>query len=85
LRPLTFEDLTLYCVGCGEPFTFTAGQRIDYADKGWSEPRRCPACRELKHRQGHKQGQLWEQTDLKAVDDVLNKARQTIEKYRGKQ
>ena len=71
-RPINFEDVTLYCVVCGEAFTFTPSQQITYADRGWPEPRRCPACRGRKHRQE----EPYRPTNL---DDVMAKARQEIE------
>ena len=77
-HPISFKDVSLYCVVCGHAFIFTPGQQIAYADRGWPEPRRCPACR------GHKQRR--EQPYRPAnLDDVLNKARQEIARYRGSQ
>ena len=77
---ISFKDVTLYCVVCGEAFTFTPSQQIEYADRGWPEPRHCPAHRGHKHRQEHRQEQPYRPTNL---DDVLAKARQAIAKYQG--
>ena len=44
----TFTDKTLTCADCGTEFTFTAGDQQFYADRQFSEPRRCPACRAAK-------------------------------------
>ena len=74
-EPISFRDVTLYCVACGEAFTFSPSQQIAYADKGWPEPRRCPIHRGHKHRQK----QPYRPQNL---DDVLDKARREIERYR---
>ena len=41
----TFTDKTLSCVDCSTEFAFTASDQQFYADRQFSEPRRCPACR----------------------------------------
>ena len=38
-------DKTLTCSDCGMEFAFTEREQAFYAEKGFSEPRRCPACR----------------------------------------
>ncbi len=38
-------DSMLSCGDCGQPFTFTAGERKFYESKGYSDPIRCPDCR----------------------------------------
>lgn len=44
----TYTDKTLTCVDCGQEFMFTATDQQFYADRQFSEPRRCPACRAAK-------------------------------------
>jgi CxxC-x17-CxxC domain-containing protein len=39
------SDKTLTCVDCGQEFAFTASEQQFYADRQFSEPRRCPSCR----------------------------------------
>jgi CxxC-x17-CxxC domain-containing protein len=41
----TYTDKTLTCVDCSTEFAFTASDQQFYADRQFSEPRRCPACR----------------------------------------
>jgi CxxC-x17-CxxC domain-containing protein len=41
-------DKTLTCRDCGATFTFTEGEQEFYAQKGFSEPTRCPDCRAAK-------------------------------------
>lgn len=87
-RPISFKDVTLYCVSCGESFVFGPRQQITFADRGWLEPRYCPNCRgkkhRQKHRQVHKQVPMQEQPSrLAGLDEVLNKARELIARYRG--
>ena len=43
-----FQDQQLTCADCGATFTFTAAEQAFYADKGFSAPKRCPACRQKK-------------------------------------
>ena len=40
-----FTDRTLTCADCGNEFTFTASEQEFYADRQFSEPRRCSSCR----------------------------------------
>ena len=38
-------DKTLTCSDCGMEFAFTEREQEFYAEKGFTEPRRCPSCR----------------------------------------
>jgi CxxC-x17-CxxC domain-containing protein len=40
-----FQDRTLRCSDCGTTYTFTANEQTFYAERGFSEPKRCPSCR----------------------------------------
>ncbi len=44
----TYTNKTLTCVDCNTEFSFTASDQQFYADRQFSEPRRCPACRAAK-------------------------------------
>jgi CxxC-x17-CxxC domain-containing protein len=39
------SDRTITCADCGQEFVFSASEQQFYADRGFSEPRRCPSCR----------------------------------------
>jgi len=41
----TYTDKTLTCVDCSTEFAFTASDQQFYADRQFSEPRRCASCR----------------------------------------
>jgi CxxC-x17-CxxC domain-containing protein len=41
-------DRTLTCRDCGNTFVFTEGEQDFYAQRGFSEPTRCPDCRAAK-------------------------------------
>lgn len=44
-----YEDKTLQCRECGQPFVFTAGEQEFYQQKGLlNEPGRCPDCRQRR-------------------------------------
>jgi CxxC-x17-CxxC domain-containing protein len=38
-------DKTLTCADCGQEFVFTASEQAFFAERQFSEPRRCPSCR----------------------------------------
>jgi len=38
-------DKTLTCADCSQSFTFTASEQDFFAERGFTEPRRCPTCR----------------------------------------
>ena len=40
-----YNDKTLACADCGQQFVFTASEQDFYAQRGFTEPRRCPSCR----------------------------------------
>ena len=44
----TYTDKSLTCADCGQQFDFTASEQQFFADRQFSEPRRCPACRALR-------------------------------------
>ena len=48
---MSYEDKTLTCADCGAEFTFSAEDQEYYTSKGYSEPKRCPACRAAKKAQ----------------------------------
>ena len=45
-----FQDRALICLDCGAEFVFSAGEQRFFWSKGLAEPKRCPACRELRKR-----------------------------------
>jgi hypothetical protein len=45
-----FTDQTLNCRDCGTPFIFTVRDQTFYAEKGFTPPTRCKACREINKR-----------------------------------
>ena len=46
---MDYEDKTLTCVDCGQPFTFSAEDQAFHAEKGFmNQPKRCRACRQAR-------------------------------------
>ena len=41
-------DQVITCADCGQDFVFTESEQAFYADRGFSTPRRCGACRAAK-------------------------------------
>ena len=39
------SDKTLTCADCSQEFVFTASEQEFFADRGFTEPRRCKTCR----------------------------------------
>lgn len=40
-----YADKNLTCADCGQEFVFTASEQDFYAQRGFTEPRRCASCR----------------------------------------
>ena len=40
-----YNDKNLTCADCGQEFVFTASEQDFYAQRGFTEPRRCQSCR----------------------------------------
>ncbi len=54
---MSYEDRTLSCVECGQSFTFSADDQAYHADRGYTnEPKRCPACRQVKRARRNSDG-----------------------------
>jgi CxxC-x17-CxxC domain-containing protein len=46
---MQYQDKSLTCVDCGQPFVFTAGEQEFFAQKGFQNPpKRCKACKATK-------------------------------------
>jgi CxxC-x17-CxxC domain-containing protein len=41
-------DQVITCADCGQEFVFTESEQAFYADRGFTTPRRCAACRAAK-------------------------------------
>ena len=49
---MSYQDRTLTCVDCSQPFIWTEGEQEFYAQRGLTnEPRRCPDCRRARKAQ----------------------------------
>ena len=45
-----FQDRSITCVDCGEPFVWTVGEQVFFHDKGLkNEPKRCKPCKQAKN------------------------------------
>ncbi len=42
---MTYSDRSLTCADCGQAFDFTSSEQQFYADRQFSDPRRCASCR----------------------------------------
>jgi len=50
------QDKELTCKDCGQSFTFTAGEQEFFQARGFSEPIRCKACRDIRKSQKAERG-----------------------------
>lgn len=46
-----YTDRTLTCADCGQQFVFSESEQQFFADRGFSEPRRCSSCRAARKAQ----------------------------------
>jgi CxxC-x17-CxxC domain-containing protein len=53
---LLTSDRTLTCADCGQEFVFSASEQQFYADRGFSDPRRCSNCRQTRKQQRNASG-----------------------------
>ena len=51
-----FEDKNIDCADCKESFVWDAGEQKFFAEKDFTPPKRCPACRKKKKEQRDRQG-----------------------------
>ena len=45
------QDKTLSCSDCNQEFVFTASEQAFFAERQFTEPRRCPSCRAARKAQ----------------------------------
>lgn len=46
---MSFQDKTLTCSDCNNPFTFSAEEQEQFQERGYTnEPKRCPECRQAR-------------------------------------
>lgn len=54
---MNYNDRTLTCMDCGQPFTFSADDQAYHAEKGYTnEPKRCAPCRQARRMQRNNDG-----------------------------
>jgi|GEM_PF-2188944 DNA-directed RNA polymerase subunit RPC12/RpoP len=51
-----FKDKTLKCADCGKEFIFTARDQAFFAEKGFTEPKRCKECRDARKNNKNSRG-----------------------------
>jgi CxxC-x17-CxxC domain-containing protein len=51
-----YADKDLTCSDCGQQFVFSESEQQFYADRGFTEPRRCPSCRAARKSQQRSSG-----------------------------
>ncbi len=49
---MSFEDKNLTCVECNTTFVFSADDQSFHAQKGYTDPKRCPDCRSARRAGG---------------------------------
>ena len=49
---MVFQDRSLTCGECGNTFMFGADDQRYHMEKGYTDPKRCPSCRQQRRSQG---------------------------------
>lgn len=49
---LVFQDRTIQCVECSQDFVFSADDQQFHSERGYTDPKRCSACRAARRSQG---------------------------------
>ena len=49
------SDKSLTCGDCKSAFTWTASEQKFFSEKGWTAPKRCKPCRQLRKQERPKQ------------------------------
>ena len=49
---MVFQDRSLVCAECGDSFSFSADDQRYHMEKGYTDPKRCPNCRQQRRSQG---------------------------------
>jgi hypothetical protein len=50
------QDKNLSCIDCRKMFTWSVGEQEYYAQKNFSQPKRCPDCRQRRREEKERQG-----------------------------
>jgi CxxC-x17-CxxC domain-containing protein len=53
---MSYEDKNLTCVECNQSFVYSADDQSFHAQKGYTEPKRCPSCRASRRAGGSSYG-----------------------------
>lgn len=64
---MLYTDKTLTCQDCGQSFDFSVEDQEFFAGKGYSEPKRCPACRAARKAERGNGGGYGSQREMHAV------------------
>ncbi len=51
-----FQDRELICADCNKPFVFEAGEQKFFAERNFSDPKRCKGCRAERKARKDSQG-----------------------------
>ena len=64
---MSYENRQLICSDCGKQFTFTAEEQEFFAEKGFSEPKRCPECRAARKAQRNEHRKKFHKQEYKVT------------------
>ena len=53
---MVFQDRNLTCSECGESFTFGGDDQRYHVERGYTDPKRCPSCRQARRAQRSQEG-----------------------------
>lgn len=77
-------DKQLKCVQCKQEFTFTEGEQKFFAERNFTEPKRCKACRQAKKEEKQQQTQQQQINSQPVPDAMIDQYRERFNRKRGK-
>jgi len=67
-------DKIIVCADCSQEFVFSESEQTFYADKGFTEPRRCPSCRAIRKAQRNDGGNAGGRSDYSSAPREFHSA-----------
>ncbi len=53
---MVLEDRAIDCAECGQSFIFSADDQRYHQERGYTDPKRCPSCRQARRSQREQRG-----------------------------
>jgi len=77
-------DKQLKCVACHKEFPFTEGEQRFFAERNYTEPKRCKPCRDAKKAEQQERDQRQQMSQQPVPDQMIDQYRERFNRKRGK-